>query len=275
MSQLNQDLYDFIIGNKTKITDEWLASQLLEDPTYTSTQTEAYIREENGALIEAISSVYVQEKDEYREYINKRASKVAEKRAKEAFPVYESIRGFSNARKVYWNFIQNFIKVTDKSVTVEDISSWAHNMNTAFDYIIQKFAKLHYEHTQHRLTYQQDLISELSSPVIPIKEGIGVLPLIGNIDYQRADLIIESTLKQCIEKELSTIFIDLSAVPVLDTTVAQKLYQLLSALKLIGVDSIFSGIRPELARTAITLGADFSKVKTYSTLSQALEANSN
>ena len=274
MGQINQDLYNFIMENKSSITDEWLTAQIKEDPNFFNSKMEAYLREENGALIEAISCIYIQEKDQYREYINHRASKVAERRAKEGFPLHENIRGFSNARKVYWNAIQRFIRSTELSVTVENVAIWTNDMNTAFDYIIQNFARYYHEHTKEILAAQQALISALSSPVIPIKKGIGVLPLIGAIDQQRAAIILESTLKQSTEKGLSILFIDLSAVPILDKVVAQQLYQLLLALKLVGVEAIFSGIRPELAQTAISLGTNFTGIKTYSTLSQALQVYS-
>lgn len=272
---LNNELYNFIIENKSKITDEWLSNQLLHDPAFISYNSETYVRKENGVLIEAISSIYVQEKNEYRAYIENRVAKLAGKRAQEALPLYESIRSFRNIRKVYWSFVEKFINQSDKQITIKNVSNWSNLMNTAFDYIIESFAKHHHEYTQKILTSQQALITELSSPVIPIKEGIGVLPLIGNIDYQRAMVILETTLEQCSSKKLSTIFIDLSAVPVLDTMVARQLYQLSSALKLIGVEVIFSGIRPELAQTATSLRIDFTGIKTYSNLMNALKVHIN
>ncbi|MEK3979560.1 STAS domain-containing protein [Psychrobacillus sp. FSL K6-2836] len=274
MSHLNKELYDFIMINKSAITDAWLAEQSKVDPSYGLSQYKTYLREENEVLIEAISSVYIRDHFEYVEYINTRSAEVAEKRAKEKYPLYESIRSFRNVRIAYWNIVQNFIQQSTTLATVEDVAEWSNLMNTAFDYIIENFAKYHHEYTVNLFASQQALITELSSPVIPIKEGIAVLPLVGNIDTERATVILESTLEQSSAKKLSTIFIDLSAVPVLDTMVAQQLYQLYSALKLIGVNSIFSGIRPELAQTAVSLGINFSEIQTYSTLMYALKANS-
>ncbi|MFF2754601.1 STAS domain-containing protein [Psychrobacillus sp. NPDC058041] len=273
MSQLNKDLYDFIIENKSKITDEWLSKQVLEDPEYISLSSEMYLRSENGALIEAVASIYIQDKEGYRNYIENRAEIVAKKRAVESFPLYESIRSFRRVRKIMWKFVQTFIEQNDNTVTIKEVSLWSDNMNSAFDYIIESFAQYHHDHTKQILMSQQALITELSSPVIPVKEGIGVLPLVGDIDFQRAKVILESTLEQCTNKKLTKIFIDLSAVPILDKIVAQQLYQLLTALKLIGVEPIFSGIRPELAQIAISLGIDFTNVQTYSSLSRALEVH--
>lgn len=274
MSHLNKELYDFILMNKSSITDAWLTQQSKDNPAYSLPQDSIYLKVENGALIEAISSVYIQDQFEYIEYINNRSAEVAEKRAKERFPLYESIRSFRNVRIAYWSFVQKFIKQSPTPITAELVAEWSNLMNTAFDYIIENFAKYHHKYTMNLLDSQQALITELSSPVIPIKEGIGVLPLVGNIDTERATMILESALQQSSAKKLNTIFIDLSAVPVLDTMVAQQLYQLHSALRLIGVNAIFSGIRPELAQTAVSLGIDFSEMQTNSTLMQALKTNS-
>lgn len=274
MSHLNRELYNFIMMNKSAITDAWLAQQSKDDPTYSKSQDNTYLREQNGALIEAISSVYIQDPFEYIEYINNRSAEVAENRAKENYPLYESISSFRNARIAYWSYVQKFITQSTTLITGEHVAEWSNLMNTAFDYIIENFAKYHHKYTVNLLATQQALITELSSPVIPIKEGIGVLPLVGNIDTERATIILESALEQSSTKKLNTIFIDLSAVPVLDTMVAQQLYQLHSALKLIGVNAIFSGIRPELAQTAVSLGINFADMQSYSTLMYALKANS-
>lgn len=274
MSHLNKELFDFIMTNKSEITDAWLTQQSKDNPTYSLPQNNTYLRDENGALIEAISSVYIRDQFEYLEYINTRSAVVADKRAKEKFPLYESIRSFRNVRIAYWAFVQKFIQQSTTPVTGKQVAEWSNLMNTAFDHIIENFAKYHHIYTANLLATQQALITELSSPVIPIKEGIGVLPLVGNIDTERASIILETTLEQSSAKKLSTLFIDLSAVPVLDTMVAQQLYQLHSALKLIGVHAIFSGIRPELAQTAVSLGINFAHMQSYSTLMYALKANS-
>lgn len=272
MSHLNKELYNFIMMNKLAITETWLVQHTKDNPKYALLEDPKYLREENIALIEAISSVYIQDQFEYVEYINTRSAEVAKKRAQEKYPLYESIRSFRNVRIAYWSFVQKFIYQSTTHITVEDVAEWSNLMNTAFDYIIENFGKYHHEYTLNLLTSQQALIKELSSPVIPIKNGIGVLPLVGNIDTERATIILESTLEQCSTKKLTTIFIDLSAVPVLDTMVAQQLFQLYSALKLIGVNTILSGIRPELAQTAVSLGINFSEIQTFSSLMQALKS---
>lgn len=275
MSDLNKELYNFIIENKSKITEEWLASKLMDDPSYATPDAEEFLKDETASLIEAISSVYIQDKKDYRAYVENRAFQMAEMRVEESFPLYESIHGFNKIRKIFWSFVERFIEQTEQQVTGIEVAIWSDLMNSAIDFIVEIFAKHHHEYSQKILTAKQALITELSSPVIPIKEGIGVLPLVGSIDDERAKVIFESTLAQSSAKELKTIFIDFSAVPVLDSMVVDQLYQLLVALNLIGVEAIYSGIRPELAQSIVSLEIDFTSIRTYSSLMQALKENSN
>ncbi|KYC89808.1 hypothetical protein B4140_0240 [Bacillus amyloliquefaciens] len=121
-----------------------------------------------------------------------------------------------------------------------------------------------------RLSSQQELISELSCPVILIADTIGTLPLIGSIDTRRTRVILESVPENCVAKRITNLVIDLSGVPIVDTMVAQQLYMLSKTLFLLGIKTVFSGIRPDVAQTSIQLGLDFSEYQTYGSLEQAL-----
>lgn len=76
---------------------------------------------------------------------------------------------------------------------------------------------------------------------------------------------------RCVERKITSLVVDLSGVPIVDTMVAQQLYNLSKTLFLLGVKAVFSGIRPDVAQTSIQLGLDFSEYETYGTLKQALE----
>lgn len=84
-------------------------------------------------------------------------------------------------------------------------------------------------------------------------------------------MILENTLKQCSQRGIHHLFVDLSGVAMIDTMVAHKIFQLLDALKLIGVKTTLSGIRPEIAQTAVQLGLSFNKTEVRTNLAQALE----
>jgi rsbT co-antagonist protein RsbR len=132
------------------------------------------------------------------------------------------------------------------------------------------FVEENQKYSEEKLIAQQEMINELSSPVIALNNHMGLLPLIGVIDTARAKLIVETTLEQCTEKDISHLLIDLSGVLIIDTMVAQQIFSLIETLGLIGVKSTLSGIRPEIALTATQLGLSFDQVSIKSNLAQAL-----
>lgn len=133
------------------------------------------------------------------------------------------------------------------------------------------FSVRNQELSEELLQAQKDMITELSSPVIHLNEQIALLPLIGEIDTHRAKVIFDQTLEQCVNTRVDSLLIDLSGVPVIDTMVANQIFSLIDGLKLIGTKASLSGIRPEIAQTAIQLGIDFTHIRIYSSISAALE----
>jgi len=118
---------------------------------------------------------------------------------------------------------------------------------------------------------QHQIIRELSTPVIPISEAVLILPLIGEIDSQRAQQILDAILDAIKEHRARVLIMDITGVPVVDTQVAHHLLQATQAAKLLGATAILVGITPEIAQTMVQLGVDFSQIITKSTLQASLE----
>ncbi|SUX82560.1 anti-sigma-factor antagonist [Priestia megaterium] len=123
---------------------------------------------------------------------------------------------------------------------------------------------------QETLKKAKSAFLELSVPVVPITKGIAILPLIGEVDPERATLLLEETLKKANELKLSHLLFDLSGVMIVDTMVAHQIFKIVDALGLLGVKTILIGIRPEVAQTMIQLGIDFSEITIKANLEQAL-----
>ena len=117
----------------------------------------------------------------------------------------------------------------------------------------------------------QYAIDELSIPVVRLTKEIGVIPLVGEIDTHRAQILMENALKQGDTYKLSWLIIDLSAVPIIDTMVADQLFKVVAALKLIGIDVVLSGIRSEIALTMVQLGVKLNDIVTFNSLYGALD----
>jgi rsbT co-antagonist protein RsbR len=117
----------------------------------------------------------------------------------------------------------------------------------------------------------QAAIRELSTPVIRVYERVLLLPLVGAIDSHRAQQVMESVLLHIIEAQAKCIIIDIAGVPVVDTRVADHLLKTTAAVRLLGAQTILTGITAQVARTIVQLGVDVSSMHTVSRLSDGIE----
>jgi len=117
---------------------------------------------------------------------------------------------------------------------------------------------------------QQEEMLELSTPVVKLWEGILALPMIGTLDSQRTQVVMESLLQKIVETGSDMAIIDITGVPTVDTLVAQHLLKTVTALRLMGAECIISGIRPQIAQTIVHLGVDLQGVVTKASLADAL-----
>ncbi|XXT20125.1 PAS domain-containing protein [Sorangium sp. So ce429] len=107
-----------------------------------------------------------------------------------------------------------------------------------------------------------DVIQELSTPVIPVHEGILVVPLVGTIDSARGARLLEMLLQGIERHRAETVLIDITGVPVLDADVAARLLQATRAAALLGATCILVGASPDVARTLVAHGIDLGNLLT-------------
>lgn len=107
---------------------------------------------------------------------------------------------------------------------------------------------------------QQREISELSTPVVKLWDGVLALPLIGTLDSERTQVVMENLLQSIVEQGAEIAIIDITGVPTVDTLTAQHLLKTVAAARLMGADCIVSGIRPQIAQTMVHLGLELNVV---------------
>jgi rsbT co-antagonist protein RsbR len=115
-------------------------------------------------------------------------------------------------------------------------------------------------------------LAEVSTPIVPVKDGIIVLPLVGNIDSYRIQYMMENLLPKMSDLGVNCVIADFSGVYKLDKENVKYLNQIGQMLRLMGIDIISTGISPKLSQLAINEGIDLSGSKVYSNLKIALES---
>jgi rsbT co-antagonist protein RsbR len=119
------------------------------------------------------------------------------------------------------------------------------------------------------ISRQQQELMELSTPVVQLWDNIVALPLIGTLDSERTQVVMENLLEKVVETGASIAIIDITGVPTVDTLVAQHLLKTVAAARLMGADCIISGIRPQIAQTIVHLGINLADIITKATLADA------
>lgn len=92
------------------------------------------------------------------------------------------------------------------------------------------------------------------------------MPLIGTIDTERAQQILEALLNGVTSSKAHVALIDITGVPVIDTQVIDILMHAAQACRLLGARVMLTGIRPEVAQTIVGLGIDLREIETCATL---------
>ncbi len=117
----------------------------------------------------------------------------------------------------------------------------------------------------------QQAIRELSTPVIRVHEGVLLLPLVGAIDSLRAQQVMESVLTRVADDQARVIILDIAGVAVVDTKVADNLVKTTAAVRLLGAQTILTGISAQVARTMVQLGVEISVMHTRARLAEGIE----
>lgn len=174
---------------------------------------------------------------------------------------------------IYRKHISKVIKseAFRKGVDFEVLLEVLDFFNALLDHAAYSYSFAYINSYQKSLNDARKEYLELSSPVVPVNDEIAVLPLVGAIEVDRAEHILEKTLLSVVELRVSTLIIDLSGVVKVDIMVAQQIIRLTESLKLIGVHAVLTGIRPEIAQTITHLGVDIRQLALGGSLKQAFK----
>ncbi|KIL49133.1 STAS domain-containing protein [Jeotgalibacillus campisalis] len=176
-------------------------------------------------------------------------------------------------RTVIWVAIKE--KLGDIELSPVQIIDISLIMNPIIDYAGQVFSLAYVKNYQESIKKSQSSVLEYSVPVVGLSNDVAILPLIGELDDERAKILKEVALHKCLELRNSTLILDLSGVPMVDTMVANELSQVIDSLKLIGVKTVLTGLRPEIAQAVVEIGIKFEGMTIMKNLKNAIEELQN
>ncbi len=193
----------------------------------------------------------------------------AEGQVGESGRISEIVKRYAPTREVFADLVLNF---SDQfNLSTKDTVLLLKRINQMLDISLDETV-LAYEHYSE--LYKEQLrkeVEDLSAPIVPIMEGIAVLPLIGKIDYDRADFLLNKVVPEISQLQLNYLITDFSGISHLDEVTARNIHEIGNVLRILGIDIITSGITPTLALTAVHSGINLSRITSFATVKHALD----
>lgn len=119
---------------------------------------------------------------------------------------------------------------------------------------------------------QEEALRTLTTPIIQIWDSVLTMPVMGQLDGDRAAVMMERLLAEIVSTRARYALIDLTGVETVDTSTADHLVRIVRAIELLGAKAVITGIRAAVAQTVVALGMDLNRVATLRNLQQGLRA---
>lgn len=261
---MNKLVQNYIQDHKELILQQWIEKmkEKADDRVINVVSDQVFIRTSSEFIDVLISNIT----DTNEEFLTK-LSDFAEKIIRLGWPltfVNEGMKLFNSI--VTEGMVEEGVMNKENQLEIVlDFDEWITPLNNEILNV--------YTATWERTVSMQKLaLQELSAPLIPVFEGITVMPLIGTIDTERAKQIMENLLSGAAKHRSEVVLIDITGVPVVDTMVAHHIIQAAEAVRLIGAKCMLVGIRPEIAQTIVNLGINLDEIITKNTMKKGVEA---
>jgi rsbT co-antagonist protein RsbR len=265
-----EDIIKTLKSNKGEILELWMKNQLADSVWNEDLISHQELRKQSEELVNALVN-------------NLNENSINDSQSPDFDQVTEMLGGISisRARQGFSPRETGSFILSLKEALLEILKKESSNVNEVFEEslklsrLLDNFTILTFETfikgREELIMRQTDEITDISTPVIKVWDGILALPIIGTLDSARTQVVMENLLQEIVKTGSGIAILDISGVPTVDSLVAQNLLKAVSATRLMGADCIISGIRPEIAQTIVHLGIDLSQVITKATLASALQ----
>jgi rsbT co-antagonist protein RsbR len=268
---MKTDITKLLQKKKKQLLELWMTNQLSDAMLREDLMSNEELREQSNELLDellkAIATDHVQDIDAPAfEEVKEVLSGISISRARQGFSPRET--------GIYVFSLKEAIQQVLKE-EIRDDMQLLYQSTLTFNKLIDNLGMVTFETfikgREEVILRQTDEITEISTPVIKVWEGILALPIIGTLDSARTQVVMENLLQEIVETGSTIAILDISGVPAVDSLVAQHLIKTVAATRLMGAECIISGIRPEIAQTVVHLGIDLSNIVTKASLASALK----
>lgn len=262
---------ELLRSKKKELLDLWIQKQLANESLRDDLMTNDELRTQSEDLVEVLTKTITTQNindvestdfDEVFEIL----SGISISRARQGFSPRETGTYIFSLKEAIFDLMKEEMANDPVNLFTEVLK---------IDRLLDNFGVLTFEtfiKSREEVIFRQtEEISDISTPVIQVWDGILALPIIGTLDSSRTQIVMENLLQKIVDTGSSIAILDISGVPAVDSLVAQHLIKTVSATRLMGADCIISGIRPEIAQTIVHLGIDLSNIITKASLSTALK----
>ncbi|WP_161888437.1 STAS domain-containing protein [Pontibacter russatus] len=256
---------------KKTILDNWMGTQLSDQSLRFDLISEEELRKQSEELLNGLAramasgnadNIYAVEYEPVTEIL----ADISTTRARQGFSPRETVLYVLSLKQAIADILEQQLADQPEQLYREVMA-----LNRLLDSLSIITFETFIKGREEVILRQTDEISEISTPVIRVWEGILALPIIGTLDSGRTQVVMENLLQEIVNTGSTIAILDISGVPTVDSLVAQHLIKTVSATRLMGAECIISGIRAEIAQAIVHLGIDLSSIKTRATLAGALQ----
>ncbi|WP_018922620.1 STAS domain-containing protein [Salsuginibacillus kocurii] len=175
-------------------------------------------------------------------------------------------------RRTLWRYLHQFEKERHADGRTDAFFALEEQVNDQIDQFLNGFFLTYSDYKDKLIESQKKLVEELSVPLIPISQNVGVVPLIREIDITRAQTIEEKILVEIKNLRIKTLILDFSGIAIMHDDAINYMRQIIHEIKLMGCDCVITGLRPEIVLEITRLGLRFEEeAETKTSLQQALQ----
>jgi len=262
-----QTLAQLVRKNEQQILEQWIGNQLSAITLRADLMKENELREQSRSFLKAFAeALQTNAQDigaEAWKPVKEMLGEVSRSRALQGFTPTETATFVFSLKQPLFTALKN------EAMPAQEFADQMWQVNILLDKLGLYTTEVYQQSRESVISRQQMELLELSTPVVRLWDNVLALPLIGTLDSERTQVVMENLLQKIVETEAMIAIIDITGVPTVDTLVAQHLLKTVAAARLMGADCIISGIRPQIAQTIIHLGIDLSQVVTKASLADA------